>query len=111
MNSLDLLKETVNLINSKPEIKKEVVALNKVFQFKVRDGSPFFIDAIGNELKVGEGSKQPVAATLSASDQLLTDVFSGKIDGAQAFMQGKLKVSGDLFTVQKLSTLFLKARS
>lgn len=110
MTSLDLLKETVRLLNSKPEIMKEVLAMNKVFQFKVSDGKPFYIEAVGNELKVEEGSKQPVAATLSASDQLLTDIFSGKIDGAQAFMQGRLKISGDIFSVQKLSTSFLKAR-
>jgi putative sterol carrier protein len=110
MTSIDLLKNVVKMIDGLPELKKEIVSMNKTFQFNVSDGSPFFVQADQGEIKVVEGTKQPASATITATDQVLTDVFSGKLDGVQAFMQGKLKISGDIFSVQKLSSSILKAR-
>jgi len=110
MTSLDLLKNVVKSIDQFPEVKKEILSMNKAFQFNVSDGSPFYVKSTGGEIVVSEGTTQPVSATITATDQVLSDVFSGKLDGVQAFMQGKLKISGDIFSVQKLSSSILKAR-
>jgi putative sterol carrier protein len=110
MTSLDLLKNVVKSIDQFSEVKKEILSMNKAFQFNVSDGSPFYVKSTGGEIVVSEGTTQPVSATITATDQVLSDVFSGKLDGVQAFMQGKLKISGDIFSVQKLSSSILKAR-
>jgi putative sterol carrier protein len=110
MTSLDLLKNVVKSIDQFPEVKKEILSMSKAFQFNVSDGSPFYVKSTGGEIVVSEGTTQPVSATITATDQVLSDVFSGKLDGVQAFMQGKLKISGDIFSVQKLSSSILKAR-
>ncbi|MDR3577163.1 MAG: SCP2 sterol-binding domain-containing protein [Anaerolineaceae bacterium] len=44
--------------------------------------------------------------TLTADAQDCLDIFSGKLDGMKAFMQGKLKVSGDFGLAMKLTGLF-----
>lgn len=110
MSSLDLFKDLIKLFDDFPELKEEILSQNKTFQFNVSDGAPFYVEASGTELIVGEGKKEPVAATISATDQALVDIFTGKLNGVQAFMSGKLKISGDIFSVQKLSTMVLKAR-
>jgi putative sterol carrier protein len=44
--------------------------------------------------------------TLSASSDDLIKVFTGQLDGMQAFLQGKIKVAGDLSLAMKLMGLF-----
>jgi putative sterol carrier protein len=44
--------------------------------------------------------------TLTADAQDCLDIFSGKLDGMKAFMQGKLKVTGDFGFAMKLTGLF-----
>ncbi len=110
MSSIEILKNLVKSLDGLPDLKKEIVAINKTFQFNVSDGAPFYVQAGEGEVSVTEGSKQPSSATITASEQVLTDLFDGKLDGVQAFMQGKLKISGDIFSVQKLSSSILKAR-
>ncbi len=110
MSSIDLFKNVVKSLDGLPDLKKEVVAINKTFQFKVSDGSPYYVQILDGQVIVQEGTKEPANATITASEQVLTDLFTGKLDGVQAFMQGKLKISGDIFSVQKLSSTILKAR-
>ncbi|MDA8054654.1 MAG: SCP2 sterol-binding domain-containing protein [Thermoplasmatales archaeon] len=110
MTSIELLRGVVKSLDGLPDLKKEVVSINKTFQFNVSDGSPFYVSAGEGQVMIEEGTKQPVSATIAASEQVLTDLFTGKLDGVQAFMQGKLKISGDIFSVQKLSSSILKAR-
>ncbi len=110
MSSYDLLRETVNSLESKPDLKKEIMSFNKTFQFIVSDGKPFYVELSNAGINVNEGKKDSPAATITANDQVLIDVFTGKLDGVKAFMQGKLKISGDIFSVQKLSSSIMKAR-
>lgn len=110
MSAIDLLKNLVKSLDSLPELKKEIVSINKTFQFNVTDGNPFYVRAEEGEVKIVEGNLQQVSATIIASEQVLSDLFSGKLNGVQAFMQGKLKISGDIFAVQKLSSDIMKAR-
>ncbi len=105
-----MLMNVAKSLDGLPDLKKEIASINKTFQFNVSDGAPFYVRAGEGAVTVTEGTTQPAAATITASEQVLTDLFSGKLDGVQAFMQGKLKISGDIFSVQKLSSSILKAR-
>ena len=44
--------------------------------------------------------------TVRADSADFVKIFSGQLDGMQAFMQGKLKVSGDMGLAMKLMGLF-----
>ncbi|MCL5680603.1 MAG: SCP2 sterol-binding domain-containing protein [Candidatus Thermoplasmatota archaeon] len=110
MSSFDLLKETIQALDAKPDLKTEIISFNKSFQFNVSDGKPFYVDLSNGGINIAEGNKQSPSATITAADQVLVDVFTGKLDGVKAFMQGKLKISGDIFSVQKLSSTIMKAR-
>mmetsp|Transcript_19861 Transcript_19861/g.52142 ORF Transcript_19861/g.52142 Transcript_19861/m.52142 type:complete len:119 (+) Transcript_19861:85-441(+) len=80
-----------------------------VFQFVVSDagpsGSKFYLD-----LKNGEGSadfaqheKPDVTITLAVAEMLA--LASGKLDGMQAFMSGKLKIQGNIMLAQRLASI------
>lgn len=49
---------------------------------------------------------EPATLTLHAKAQDILDIFTGKLDAASAFMQGRLRVNGSLGLAIKLSGLF-----
>ncbi len=55
---------------------------------------------------LNEGEAPDPKLTVSANSEDLMKIFTGQMDGMQAFMQGKLKLTGDLSVAMKLITLF-----
>ena len=55
---------------------------------------------------LNEGAAPDPKLTVSANSEDLMKIFNGQMDGMQAFMQGKLKLTGDLSVAMKLITLF-----
>ena len=53
----------------------------------------------------GDASK-PANMTLTADSQDYVKLFTGELDGMQAFMQGKIKLAGDLNLAMKLMQMF-----
>ena len=53
----------------------------------------------------GEPSNKPTM-TLTADSTDYIKLFTGELDGMQAFMQGKLKLGGDLNLAMKLMQMF-----
>ncbi len=48
------------------------------------------------QFHVNEGTASNPGLTIVANSEDLLKIFSGQMDGMQAFMQGKLKISGDM---------------
>ena len=57
------------------------------------------------EVAKGIPSKQPTM-TLTADSTDYVKIFTGELDGMSAFMQGKLKLGGDLNLAMKLMQMF-----
>ena len=53
-----------------------------------------------------QGTAPAPKLTVSADSADFIKIFSGQLDGMQAFMQGKLKVTGDMSLAMKLMGLF-----
>ena len=49
---------------------------------------------------------KPANMTLTADSQDYVKIFTGELDGMQAFMQGKIKLAGDLNLAMKLMQMF-----
>ena len=49
---------------------------------------------------------KPATMTLTADSEDYVKLFTGELDGMQAFMQGKLKLGGDLNLAMKMMQMF-----
>ncbi len=110
MSSFNVVKEIVDMAGNIAALKNELAGFNKSFQIKPSDSSPYYVDIKDGRMNLKEGELPGAGATVSATDQVLSDVFSGKTDAIKAFMQGQLKVSGDVFSAQKLTSIISKIR-
>lgn len=105
------MKALTDRFNAKAELKTDGKAWNGMkFAFKPSDAAAFYIEFNDDgsiTLKNGEASDAKDA--FIAADQVLEDILNGKLDGVKAFLFGKLKVSGDLGSAQKLVALLKRA--
>ncbi|MEN6465907.1 MAG: SCP2 sterol-binding domain-containing protein [Syntrophaceae bacterium] len=79
-----------------------------VFQFKISGpgGGDWNVAVKGGACTVSSGTAASPSCTLALADADFMGLMSGKLSGMQAYMTGKLKVSGDLMKSQLLSKLF-----
>lgn len=110
MTSKDQLAVIVEKAKAAPAVLKELSSWSKTFQFNVSDGSPYYVSIEKGMVSLNEGSVQSPSATVSATDDVLVQLFSGNLNPVQAFMSGQLKVTGDIFSAQKLTSVINKAR-
>ena len=55
---------------------------------------------------LAQGTAPAPKLTVTADSDNFIKVFTGQLDGMQAFMQGKLKLTGDISLAMKLMSLF-----
>ena len=93
----------INGVLSEDLVKKT----DSVFSFSLTDTkTEYFLDLKNGSGSCGQG-KSPAAAdaTLSMSSDNFNKMFSGQLKPAQAFMSGKLKISGNMGKAMKLEKL------
>ncbi len=110
MTSYELIKEIVDKVSKKEELMKSLASPVKAFQFSPQDAEHYFVKLGESKIVLEKGDVVSPAATISATDSLLSDMFQEKIDPIQAFMSGKLKVSGDIFGAQRITEVLKKAK-
>ena len=101
---LAIFDEMGKRIKAKPELIDEVGA---VYQFDVtgEDGGTWWVDLKNGSGGVHEGAAEKPNCTIAMATDDFIGLMTGKLDGQQAFMQGKLKVSGDMMLATKLGML------
>lgn len=92
----------------KPDAAEGVDA---VIQYKLsgEEAGNYIIKIKDGVCKTEKGIADNPDMTLMSEAQDLKDVLLGKANGMQYFMQGKLKLSGDLNLAMKLTTFFKMA--
>ena len=91
-----------------PEVAEGIEA---VIQYKLtgEEAGDYIITIKDDKCTVAEGIADNPTMTLTADAQDFGDVLLGKANGMQYFMQGKLKLSGDLNLAMKLTSFFKMA--
>lgn len=111
MVSLDLMKRIVEQVNNNPGLVSELKGSPRVFQFRLEGEKPFYIEIRQDgTMALYEGEHRSPTATLTARDEVMRDIIEGRLDGVQAFFRGQLKITGDVFAVQKLNTILSRLR-
>lgn len=89
-------------------LPEKAPGLDAVIQFKFsgEEAGNWFATIKDDKCTVEKGAHPSPKMTLEADSSDYVKIFTGELDGMQAFMQGKLKLSGDLNLAMKLMTMF-----
>lgn len=87
---------------------EKAMGLDAVIQYHLtgEEGGDWIITIKDDKCIVQEGIAENPKMTLTADAREFGDILLGKMDGMAAFMQGKLKLSGDLNLAMKLTSFF-----
>jgi putative sterol carrier protein len=66
----------------------------------------WFVAIKDNKCTISQGTAPAAKLTVTADSADFIKIFTGQMDGMQAFMQGKLKLAGDMNLAMKLVSLF-----
>jgi putative sterol carrier protein len=82
--------------------------LDAVIQFKFTgaEAGDWYAAIKDGKVTVEKGEHPSPKMTLTADSGDYVKIFTGELDGMQAFMQGKLKLAGDLNLAMKLTQMF-----
>ncbi len=89
----------------RPEKAEDV---NVIIQYHLtgEESGDYIIEIKDGVCKVSEGVAEKPTMSLTADGRDLADVLLGKANGMQYFMNGKLKLAGDLNLAMKLTSFF-----
>jgi putative sterol carrier protein len=76
------------------------------FKFTGEQAGDWYVTIQDSKCTVATGLHASPKLTLSAVGTDAVKVFSGEMDGMQAFMQGKLRLTGDMSLAMKLMSIF-----
>lgn len=89
-------------------IPEKAAGLDAVIQFKFTgaEAGDWYAVVKDGKVNVSPGTHAAPKMTLTADSGDYVQLFTGELDGMQAFMQGKLKLAGDLNLAMKLTQMF-----
>jgi len=92
-------------IASNPDLVKSIAG---IYQFDITAGGKnktWTVDLKNGKGSVAEGPASKADCTISASDEDFDGMMTGKLNSQQLFMQGKLKIKGNMGLAMKLGKL------
>ncbi len=89
-------------------IPEKAVGLDAVIQFTFtgEEAGNWYAVIKDGAVNVEQGEHSSPKMTLTADSSDYIKIFTGELDAMQAFMQGKLKLAGDLNLAMKMTSLF-----
>ncbi|MCX6001744.1 MAG: M24 family metallopeptidase [Chloroflexi bacterium] len=101
----DFLTLFIQVANNIDETRDEVQGFNRKFQFRLSGCPDIWLNIQGGSFEMGGGDIQAPDITLDMSAELAVGVFTGQVDATMAYMNGDLKVDGNLPDAIKFRTL------
>jgi putative sterol carrier protein len=82
--------------------------VNAIVQFIMTgdQAADYYVTIAEGKCKVDEGKHESPTATLTMDSSDYLDMLSGKLNSQMAFMQGKLKISGDMGILMRFQSFF-----
>ncbi len=89
-------------------LPEKAPGLDAVIQFKFTgaEAGDWYAVIKDGKVTVEKGEHPSPKMTLTADSSDYVKIFTGELDGMQAFMQGKIKLAGDLNLAMKLTQMF-----
>jgi len=76
------------------------------FKFTGAEAGDWYAEIKDGKCSTAQGVHPSPKMTLTADSADYVKIFTGEIDGMAAFMQGKIKLAGDLNLAMKLTQMF-----
>lgn len=76
------------------------------FKFTGNEAGEWYAVVKDGKVTVTNGTHASPKMTLTADSSDFVKIFTGELDGMQAYMQGKIKLAGDLGLAMKLTQMF-----
>jgi len=103
-------QDVAQLFTAMPEhlIPEKAEGIDAVIQFDLSGdaGGTYWVRIANAQCETGQGVVENPKMTVRASAEDYLNVANGDLDAVQAFVQGKIKVTGDMSLALKLPTLF-----
>ena len=84
--------------------------LGGTLKFDFGEPGSVLIDGKSSPNTVSDGADKSADCTISLTLETFEKMVKGELDGTSAFMQGKLRVAGDMGLAMKLGPILQKAR-
>jgi putative sterol carrier protein len=84
--------------------------LGGTLKFDFGEPGSVYIDGKSTPNTVADGDGKSADCTISVGLDTFDRMIKGELDGTSAFMQGKLRVAGDMGLAMKLGPILQKAR-
>jgi putative sterol carrier protein len=84
--------------------------LGGTLKFDFGDAGSVLVDGKSSPNSVSDGAGKSADTTISVTLDTFEKMVKGELDGTSAFMQGKLRVAGDMGLAMKLGPVLQKAR-
>ena len=88
-----------------PEKAQGVTAIVQ-FELTGDDGGNFWLDINDGGITANEGVAESPKTTIKSSAEDYLKIATGELNGMQAVMSGKLKISGDMGVAMKMQNMF-----
>ena len=79
-------------------------------KFDFGEPGSVFIDGKAAPVTVSDGAGKTADCTINVTLETFDKMVKGELDGTSAFMQGKLRVAGDMSLAMKLGPILQKPR-
>ena len=89
-------------------VAEKALGIDAVIQLKLNGSQPgeCFITLKDGQCTLSPGRAETPRLTATVDGADLIRIFSGELDGMQAYMQGKVRLVGDMNLALKLTSLF-----
>ena len=84
--------------------------LGGTLKFDFGEPGSVYIDGKATPNTVSDGDGKSADCTITLTLETFEKMVKGELDGTSAFMQGKLRVAGDMGLAMKLGPILAKAR-
>ena len=84
--------------------------LGGTLKFDFGEPGSVYIDGKATPNTVSDGDGKAADCTITLTLETFEKMVKGELDGTSAFMQGKLRVAGDMGLAMKLGPILAKAR-
>ncbi|MEM3833465.1 MAG: SCP2 sterol-binding domain-containing protein [Thermoprotei archaeon] len=107
------IKSLIQAVYEKAKLKmgNEMAGWNKIFQFNIEGGEPFYIEFKQGSANVVQGSHNSPTATLTMSKETLIKILKGELDSMAAFIRGQMKITGNVIETTSLRKMIEAAKS